>query len=253
MSGFTTAAVIGASVVGAGASLIGASEQSSAATHAANVQAGQEAQATAEQQAMYNQNQQNIQPFIAQGTAAANQVSALEGLNGGTPSTIMNTLQQLPGYQFANTQGLKSVQNANAARGLGVSGAALKGAAAYSTGLANTQYNNYLTGIQNTENTGANAAGGLASVGAQTGANIAGTIVGQGNALAQGAVNSAAAQAGGLTAGANSLQNAFYTNQILSGMNNNQGGFNTPQQIAYNNYADNTFLQNANNSAFGGA
>jgi hypothetical protein len=224
---------VAAAGIGAVASIGGAELQSSAATHAANVQAGQEAQATAEQQAMYNQNQQNIQPFIQQGTAAANQVSALEGLNGGTPSTIMNTLEQLPGYQFANTQGLKSVQNANAARGLGVSGAALKGAAAYSTGLANTQYNNYLTGIQNTENTGANAAGGLASVGAQTGANIAGTIVGQGNALAQGTVNSAGALAGGLTGGANSLQNAFYTNQILGGLSKNNNGYNDPNLISY--------------------
>lgn len=45
-------------------------------------------------------------------------------------------LEQMPGYQFTKNQGLQSVQNSAAARGLGVSGAALKGAANYATGLA---------------------------------------------------------------------------------------------------------------------
>lgn len=245
---------VAAAGIGAVASIGGAAIQSSAASKAAGQQAAAENNATAAQQGIYAQNQQNLAPFIQQGTAASNEVGQLEGLNGETPSTIMNTLQQLPGYQFSNTQGLKSVQNANAARGLGVSGAALKGASAYSTGLANTYYNNLLTGVQNTANMGANAAGGLASVGATTGANIAGTTVGAGNALAQGTVNSAGAIANGLTGSANSLQNAFYTNQILGGLNggNNQNGFNTPQQIAYNNNADNVFLQDAQNSANGG-
>jgi hypothetical protein len=55
------------------------------------------------------------------------------------------TLETLPGYQFARTQGLKAVQNSAAARGLGVSGAALKGAATFSQGLADQNYNNYFT------------------------------------------------------------------------------------------------------------
>lgn len=229
---------VAAAGIGAVASIGGAAIQSSAASKAAGQQAAAENNATAAQQGIYAQNQQNLAPFIQQGTAASNEVGQLEGLNGGTPSTIMNTLQQLPGYQFTNTQGLKSIQNANAERGLGVSGAALKGAAAYSTGLANQYYNNLLTGVQNTANMGANAAGGLANVGATTGANIAGTIVGAGNALAQGTVNSAGALAGGLTGSANSLQNAFYTNQILGGLNggSTQNGFNNPNLI---NYASN--------------
>jgi hypothetical protein len=49
-------------------------------------------------------------------------------------------LEQTPGYQFTRDQGLKMTQSAAAARGLGVSGASLKGAATYATGLANTTY-----------------------------------------------------------------------------------------------------------------
>lgn len=50
------------------------------------------------------------------------------------------TLEQTPGYQFTQRQGLKAVQNSAAARGLGVSGAAQKGAAEFATGLANKTY-----------------------------------------------------------------------------------------------------------------
>lgn len=51
---------------------------------------------------------------------------------------------KLPGYQFTLDQGLKAVQNSAAAKGLGISGAALKGAADYTTGLTNSAYSNYL-------------------------------------------------------------------------------------------------------------
>ena len=49
-------------------------------------------------------------------------------------------LEQTPGYQFDLAQGLKATQSAAAARGLGVSGASLKGAATYATGLADKTY-----------------------------------------------------------------------------------------------------------------
>ena len=49
-------------------------------------------------------------------------------------------LEETPGYQFTRDQGLQSVQNSAAARGLGVSGAALKGAATFATGLADKTY-----------------------------------------------------------------------------------------------------------------
>jgi hypothetical protein len=219
VSGATTAVAIGAGVAGA-ATLGGAIISSNAAKSAASEQAAAENQATAAQQQIYAQNQANIQPYIDAGNSATTEVEQLEGLNGGTPSSIQNTLQQLPGYQFANTQGLKSVQNSATSRGLGVSGAALKGAANYSTGLAEQDYNNLLTGVQNTANMGANAAGGLANVGATTGQGIAATTVGAGNALAQGTTGSANAIASGL----GNVGSLVYANSILSGINGQSGG-----------------------------
>lgn len=66
-----------------------------------------------------------------------------------TFNPTMAQLEQTPGYQFTLDQGLKATQNSYAAQGLGTSGAAMKGADQYATGLASTTYNqqlqNYLT------------------------------------------------------------------------------------------------------------
>lgn len=49
-------------------------------------------------------------------------------------------LEATPGYKFNLSQGLGAVQNSASARGLGVSGAAMKGAATFATGLADSTY-----------------------------------------------------------------------------------------------------------------
>lgn len=51
-------------------------------------------------------------------------------------------LEATPGYQFTKNQGLKAVQNSAAARGLGSSGMAQRGAAEYVTGLADSTWQN---------------------------------------------------------------------------------------------------------------
>lgn len=102
-------------------------------------------------------------------------------------------LEQTPGYQFNLTQGLKAVQNSAAARGLGVSGAALKGASTYATGLADStyqnQFNNYVTNQTNQynrlmglANQGENAAAQTGAYGTQTAANIGNNLTGAANA-----------------------------------------------------------------------
>ncbi len=51
-------------------------------------------------------------------------------------------IEATPGYQFNQTQGQEGVQNSAAARGLSSSGAALKGAATFASGLADSTYQN---------------------------------------------------------------------------------------------------------------
>lgn len=54
----------------------------------------------------------------------------------GTFNPTQAELEKTPGYQFNLAQGLNAVQNSNAAKGLGLSGAGIRGAARYATGLA---------------------------------------------------------------------------------------------------------------------
>lgn len=153
---------------------------------------------------MYNQEQANLQPYMNTGVAANNALMNGTGLNGGNPlasqllsPVTMNqqTLEQTPGYQFNLQQGLKSVQNSASARGLGVSGAAQKGAASYATGLADStyqnQFNNAVTNQTNQFNRlmgltqlGQNSAAGVGAAGIQTGQSIGNNLIGAGNAQA---------------------------------------------------------------------
>lgn len=202
---------IGSSLLGAGSQAYGAQQAANAQTNAAN-------RAIQNQQQMFGVAQQNLQPFINTGSGAASQLASLQGYGPAGANGMMQTLQSLPGYQFTNYQGLKSVQNGATARGLGVSGAAQKGAANYATNLANTYYNNYLSGLQGTATIGANAAGSLAGNAITSGANVGGNYNNIGQAQAAGSL----AQAGAIGNAASSVPNALLMNQLLQNNTSNQ-------------------------------
>lgn len=166
------AAAIGA--VGAGIGAAGASS-------AAGAQAGAAKNAAAQNLAQFQLGYNTLNPYVQLGNNAYNQ---LTNDNGGgdlynyanyrspyldqaaqnVPSginlpTLPNMpsapqpmtqaqLEATPGYQFNLSQGLKATQSAAAAKGLGVSGAALKGAATYATGLADSTYQNQFANAQ---------------------------------------------------------------------------------------------------------
>lgn len=141
---------------------------------------------------------------------------------------------QTPGYQFTLDNGLRAVQNSASARGLGTSGAAMRGAADYASGLANSTYNDVYSRALNTFNTnygsaanrvnrlwnlvgsGQNAAATNGSLGAQTANSIGDTLMSGANAAAAGRVGSANALAGGL--------NGLGQNALLYGMMQNNAG-----------------------------
>lgn len=181
---------------------------------------------------MFNKEQENLQPYMQTGLGANTAINNLTGINGSDPlsspllqNPSMNlsesALSQTPGYQFNLSQGLKSVQNSAAARGLGTSGAALKGASTYATGLADStyqnQFNNALTNQTNQFNRlvgltqlGQNSAAGVGAAGIETGANIASNTIGAGNA-------SAAASLAMGNSGSNALSSAYMANGLFSG------------------------------------
>jgi hypothetical protein len=239
------AIVIGGSIAAAGA-IGGAAISSSASKGAADTQAQAAEDAAHLQNDQFNQTQANLKPFIDLGSSNINALqNALNNpiFNQQFSAPTEAQAQQTPGYQFTLNQGLKSVQNSAAARGLGSSGAALKGAASYATGLADSTYNdvfnralatfntnygnasanvNRLTGIVGS---GQNAAAGLGALGAQTAGNIGNTLTSGANASAAGTIGSANAISGALNGiGSNALTYGLLTN--------NSGGASVPNSAA---------------------
>lgn len=248
------AAIAGSAAIGAGASLYGSSKASSAANNAANLQA---------KTAAANRNLQN--PYLAAGEPAAQTLATwnANGWNTGQPNYLQmaqdampttpqamtqSQLEQTPGYQFQMNQGLQQTQNSAALRGLGISGAALKGAAAYSTGLANSNYQQQfanqqtLFGNQQTRsqdylnlNTGQqgnttnlyNRLAGTAAIGenaaAGTGTNQSTSAATQGTYI-QGAGNAAAAGASGVGTAATGAANSYLGYNALQGYLAMNGG-----------------------------
>ncbi len=208
-------AILGGAAVSGAASIYGANKASEAQQNAAN-------QAAQTQMAMFQQTQRNLAPYRQAGQA---DLSTLQGQLPFLTSPIKMdeaTLQQTPGYQWNLQQGLKSVQNSAAARGLGSSGAALKGAATFATGLADSTYQNQfnLENINRSNaynrlmglvNAGQSAAAGTGAAALATGQGVAGSQMAAGNAAAAG-YNSigAAGQIAGNAATTYALYNGLY-------------------------------------------
>lgn len=225
---------IGAAVAG----VAGSAMSSSASKNAAATQAAAANNATALQEAQWERTQENLQPYMDLGSSYINPLkSALSNpmLTQQFSAPTEQQAQNTPGYQFTLNQGLKATQNSAAARGLGTSGAALKGAANYSTGLANSTYNdvynralstfntnyssasNNVNRLQSVVGSGQNAAAGLGSLGAQTANSIGNTLTGAANASAAGQIGSANA----LSSGLSSISNGA---MMYGLMQNNAGG-----------------------------
>ena len=124
---WTASAIIGGSIMNAASTAFGASKAAEAQTNAAN-----QAQQTA--LSMYNTTRGDLSPYRQIGNVAAGDLTNRLGELTAPIMMDQATLEKTPGYQFNLYQGEKAVQNSAAARGLGESGAALKGAATLATG-----------------------------------------------------------------------------------------------------------------------
>lgn len=191
-------AAIGISgVVGAGASLMGG-----------KMQADSTAAASAQQKAMYDQTRSDLMPFQQAGQQGTNML--VQQLPDLTKPIIMDeaTLRQTPGYQFNRNQGLKATQNVAAARGLGASGAALKGAAAFATGLADSTYQNQFTNAVTNQTNAYNRLMDVAKLGESAAAQTGSFGTQTAQSIGQNTIAGGTAQAAGLVGAGNALTNA---------------------------------------------
>lgn len=226
------AAVAGSAVAGLAGSLI----SSSAAKSAAAGQTAAANNASNNTLAQYQQTRADLAPFVQMGTSAGNtltnQLPSLTAPTSMTEADLVNT----PGYQFNLSQGLEGVQNSASARGLGVSGAAMKGAANYATGLADSTYQNQFNNDQTNKNAAFNKLLAVTGVGqnaaAQTGTQGLTATQNAGNFSTSGANAAASGTVGAANAGVsgiNDVSNAFMTNALLnklypSGSGSGSGG-----------------------------
>lgn len=183
-------AVIGAGVLGAGATIYASGKASDAQKDAAN--AGIDATTR-----MYNQTRSDLTPYRTAGEGALTTLNEKLPYLTSPIELTQDWLESTPGYKFTRDQGLKATQNSAAARGLGVSGAALKGAANFATGLADNTYKtqvdvenlnrtNTYNRLKSLVDTGQSAAAQTSSAGTSAGKDIASLNVGAGNAAAAG-------------------------------------------------------------------
>ena len=222
-------AIIGSAVVGAGATMIGANSAADAQRDSADA-------GNRRLDAQYNQTRADLQPFRDAGYIARDDLISHLGVFTNPITMDQDTLEKTPGYQFTKTQGLKAVQNSAAARGLGASGAAQKGAASFVTGLADNtyqnQFNNANTNTTNAYNrlmglinVGQNSAAQTGTLGNQTAIQGSNNLIGAGNAQAAaynsmgGAVNNAANNIGGYYA-----YQGLYGNSAGGGSGSGGGG-----------------------------
>ena len=144
-----------------------------------------------------------------------------------------DTFHNSDGYQFRYNQGLDSVQNQYAGRGMLQSGAALKAITNYGQGAASDEFGRYMGSLDRQQATGANAVNGLAAAGGnfvnQTSANNDSAASATGNAALAGAgqINSLLSNglnAYGYSRGSSYGGGGFNGGQAMAGANNAFGG-----------------------------
>lgn len=276
-------------VAQAAGSIASAGIQAAATTHAADVAAAASDKAQNLLQGRYDSTRTDLQPFQQVGHNASdtinNNIPAYGAIDNGYVNTANSfiaqqnqltgqaatlgqggaagqaALEQTPGYQFALSQGLRAAQNSASARGLGVSGVALKGASTFATGLADQTYGNQFNrlmasakgyGDQASNLLGVNSAAqgnltnsynrllGISSLGENAGAQTGSTGASLGNASAASINAGGGAQAAGaiqtgnaLAGGVNGLANAVSQNQAAAKFNGSYGDGQTGDSLAY--------------------
>lgn len=201
--------MVAAAIVGGGvaSSLIGAD----AAGDAADAQAGAAQDAARIQREMFEMVRKDLAPYRDFGQSV---LGPMGNMLTGNPAQVMAQLESLPGYQFALQQGLRATQNAFGPRGLGLSGAALRGAGDYATGLAHTTFGDQYNRLMGAAQLGQNSAAQTGAMGTQAGQGIGAALMAGGQAGAAGILGQANAINNAIGQGSN----MFLTNSLMQNM-----------------------------------
>lgn len=232
---------VAASSIMAGGSVVGGLLGASAAKSAANTQAAAAREAIAQQQRMFDIQNEQQRPYREAGYSALSDISNMKPYL--TKQFGQEDFQAGidPSYNFRLAQGNLATTNlANQSGGL-IGGNALQGLTNYGQGAASQEFQNAFnrfqtqrTGIYNTlagiAGIGQTAQGQVANLAQNTAGNIGQATIGIGNAMAGGQVGAANALSGGFQGAGN----AYMMSNLLrpqTGMNpamQTPAGYGTP-------------------------
>ena len=219
MSGIA-GAIAGAAVVGAAGSIIAGNQAASATRDASNA-------AIQQQQAALAQQKELAAPYTGLGQQAMGAYENLLGIGKDgkvNPQLAQQTLQNMPGYQFAQQQGQQQTLAAAGAMGMSLSGNTLAALSRYNQGLADQTYQQELQNLLAPVQIGQAAAAGQAANIGQGAANMGNIMMGQG----QNAANIAIGQMGGITGSIGNALNQYTTMNTLKALQNPSAGFVPP-------------------------
>jgi len=216
----------------AGATLVSGYLGSQAAGEAADAQKDAANQSNATQRYMYDKTREDNMPALESRNASLKKMQELLGLSGDTASkgygslsgpVSVGNVQNEAGYQFGLNQGIGSLNNQLASRGMRNSGAALKAAMRYGNDYATTKYdaafqremanrNAQLNPLQSLAGLGQSGANIIAGAGSNMANSVSQTQASLGNALGASAI----AQGNALSSGINQLA-GWYANKNNAG------------------------------------
>lgn len=201
-----------AMLVAAGVGVAGAAISANATGNAASAETNAANSANATEMAQYNQNRQDMMPWLQSGQQALGQLNQqLPNLTRGFSAA---DFVADPGYQFNLQQGQQAIERSAAAKGGLSSGATMKSLASYSQGLANSTFDDAFNRYNTTNTNTYDKLAGVAGVGQQAAA----TDAANGTATA-GAVAGNTMAAGNATAASNIAQGNNINSLLGNGMN----------------------------------
>jgi hypothetical protein len=175
-----------------------ASKQAGATEEAAKQSAAASRYATDLQKQMFDKQLELQQPWHQAGTNALTKMQSLEPFKY-DPNTMFND----PGYAFRMSEGMNALNRSMASKGLGVSGANVKGALKYGQNLGSQEFGNAYSRALDEYNTRYNRLASLAGVGQTAAGNIGSAASGYGANVGNLAMGNAANQGNALMAGSN--------------------------------------------------
>lgn len=180
------AAIAGAAVVGAGASIYSGNKAASATSKAAG-------SSIAEQNSEYNQTRSDQAPWRTTGASALDSIAKLYGLDStdasgnvvkGSGKADFSSFTQSPDFQFNLQQGQDAINRSAAARGGLLSGAAVKAGQTYATGLADQNFQQYVGNLSGIAGAGQAATNATQVAGTNMANQNSGALMAAGNARA---------------------------------------------------------------------